>query len=439
MTFWRLILMAAVTAGIAIAPLADAVAKLNAKTPIGARLRSAEWENVPLALRERGQWSANVESVKLLAALQDKLTKRVGLLREQVANGEAGVDRSSFIADIRALAVAEGVQTTGKAGAGTVRDIRSSARLGLIFDQQTRSAAEFATWKTGQDADVLDAFPCQELIRVEERQVPRQWASRWQAAGGKFYEGRMIARKDSPVWTKISRFGTPWPPFDFGSGMGVADVDRDEAERLGVITPADRVPPTEGDFNAELQASVTGLPHEQIENLEQVFGDQIQVTRDAIRWRQPSRPYKTAADMGLPKAGTWTNLPDAPELMPFDAGMDELRAGTTVRSPEGREVRFDLETYEHWQGKPNKDKDMRVRALSWAKETVRNPIERWTQDMQNTFIAAFRKNTGKYSGCVVAVRADGGVHTYFVNNMRDLDRNRHGLNVKVYGREEERS
>lgn len=285
MTIWRLILMAALTAGITFAPLAEAVAKLNAKTPIGARLRSAEWENMPLALRERGQWSANVESVKLLATIQDKLTKRIGLLREQVANGDALVDRSSFIADIRAMAEQEGVQTTGKSGAGTVRDIRSSARLGLIFDQQTRSAAEFANWKTGQDADVLDAFPCQELIRVEERQVPRQWASRWQAAGGKFYEGRMIARKDSPVWTRISRFGTPWPPFDFGSGMGVEDVSRDEAERLGVITASETVAPQEADFNASLQASVTDLPHEEVSALKDAFGDQLQIKNGKAVWQ----------------------------------------------------------------------------------------------------------------------------------------------------------
>jgi hypothetical protein len=31
---------------------------------------------------------------------------------------------------------------------------------------------------------------------------------------------RMIARKDSPIWEALSRFGTPYPPFDFNSGCG---------------------------------------------------------------------------------------------------------------------------------------------------------------------------------------------------------------------------
>lgn len=39
----------------------------------------------------------------------------------------------------------------------------------------------------------------------------------------------MIALKSDRVWTNFSRFGRPYPPSDFGSGMGVEDIDRDEA------------------------------------------------------------------------------------------------------------------------------------------------------------------------------------------------------------------
>jgi hypothetical protein len=278
-------IMAALTAAVTVAPLAEAVAKLDARTPIGAALRSDQWADVPLALRERAQFSANVESVRLLSAIQEKLRTRLTLAREQVANGEAFVDRSSFIADIRGIAKAEGVRTTDGAGAGTVRDIRSSARLGLIFDQQTRQAAGFADWKSGQDADVLDAFPAQELVRVEERQVPRAWPSRWLAAGGRFFRGRMIAMKSDPVWEKISRFGTPWPPFDFGSGMGVRDVDRAEAEALGLLTAAEGVALVERRFNDGLEASVSGWRPDEVSTLKGAFGDQV-VERDGrLRWQ----------------------------------------------------------------------------------------------------------------------------------------------------------
>lgn len=282
---WRSLLMAAVTVGLTIAPLAEAVAKLDARTPIGAALRSDQWAEVPLALRERAQFSAHVESVRLLAAIQEKLRTRLALAREQVAHGEALVDRSSFIADIRAIAETEGVRTTDAAGAGTVRDIRSSARLGLIFDQQTRQAAGFADWKSGQDGDVLDAFPAQELIRVEARQVPRDWPSRWLAAGGRFFGGRMIALKSDPVWERISRFGTPWPPFDYASGMGVRDVDRAEAEALGLLKPGQAAAPAAKQFNDGLEASASGWRPEQVSTLKLAFGDQV-VERDGrLRWQ----------------------------------------------------------------------------------------------------------------------------------------------------------
>ena len=45
----------------------------------------------------------------------------------------------------------------------------------------------------------------------------------------------MIALKNDPVWTALSRFGRPWPPFDYDSGMGIADIDRETAETLGLL------------------------------------------------------------------------------------------------------------------------------------------------------------------------------------------------------------
>ena len=45
----------------------------------------------------------------------------------------------------------------------------------------------------------------------------------------------MIATKDDPIWTRLSRFNRPYPPFDFEDDMTVDDVSRREAESLGVI------------------------------------------------------------------------------------------------------------------------------------------------------------------------------------------------------------
>ena len=98
-------------------------------------------------------------------------------------------------------------------------------------------------YTAGQTPATLDLIPCQELVRVARRRVPRQnWPQRWKAAGGPFFaNGPMIAAKDDTVWAKHSRIGLPYPPFDFNSGMGVRGVRRAEAVALGVI-PEDYQP-----------------------------------------------------------------------------------------------------------------------------------------------------------------------------------------------------
>ncbi len=98
------------------------------------------------------------------------------------------------------------------------------------------------------DPEVLSAFPAQELVRIKNfsavaRGTARNWVSRWIEAGGSLYgAGRMVALKGDPVWSGISRFGNPYPPFDYNSGMGLRDTSRKEAIAMGVIAP-DAPPP----------------------------------------------------------------------------------------------------------------------------------------------------------------------------------------------------
>jgi hypothetical protein len=139
---------------------------------------------------------------------------------------------------------------------GTISDLRTDARLNLIIETQQRLAQGYGQFQRANSGGARLAFPAQELVRLYQRRVPRgfeevkgrivernpkYWLDRWQAAGGEVYEGRMIALKDSPVWEGISRFGTPWPPFDFNSGMGVKNVGRRECLRLGLIEPDQKI------------------------------------------------------------------------------------------------------------------------------------------------------------------------------------------------------
>jgi hypothetical protein len=97
----------------------------------------------------------------------------------------------------------------------------------------------------------------------------------------------MVALKGDPVWTAISRFGTPWPPFDFNSGMGVEDIDAEEAAELGVLAGDDPPPsPDDTDFNAGLEAEVEfGETDPEWTWLRETFGDQIRLEGGAVRWK----------------------------------------------------------------------------------------------------------------------------------------------------------
>lgn len=301
-----------------IAPLDEAVRKFGERSVVASTLRTAEWEQVPLHLRERALFSAGVDHARFLAEAQSKLRDAISQRREQVARGEAIVDRSSFIGDLRKLALAEGLGT----GTGGLTDVASRTRLGLIYDTQLRMAQGYAQRKMDLDPDVLDAFPAQELVREEDRKVPRDWERRWVEAGGKLVDGRMVALKTDPIWTKISRFGTPWPPFDFGSGMGLRDISRQEAEQLGLLEPGAPVAAEDEYFNQQLAASAENVD---VDFLKSVFGDQVRIKNGKVEWvgnligdlvrdimaaQDSGRPFKTqewkgrTLDLGVATART---------------------------------------------------------------------------------------------------------------------------------------
>jgi hypothetical protein len=257
----------------------QAITRLTGKTPVASAARTAEWERVPLALRERAFWSAGVADIQTVSSMRAKLDEWADFAARRPDRAFMG--KSKFIAEMRGeLGAAEG-------DSGSLTDITSANRLGLVYDFNTTQAAEYARYVVGSDPDVLDGFPAQELIRVEQRKEPRDWVARWQGAGGQLYGGRMIALKTDDIWTRISAFGTPFPPFDFGSGMGLADVERDEAAALGVI-PADYRPPGKSpleDFNAKVEASISGLSDDGRANLKAMFGDQVVIDGDKVQWQ----------------------------------------------------------------------------------------------------------------------------------------------------------
>jgi hypothetical protein len=256
-------------------PFDEAVQKLGSKSLIGSKLRSDEWKDVPVQLRERAFFSSRVESTRFLQRARNGIADFLQSNRETLPNGESVLktgSRAQFVDQMKEFLERNGVDRT----TGGLTDITSERRLGLIFDTQTRQANDYGYWRQGHDADVLDAFPAQRFIRVEDVKEPRSSHTQ--------YEDQVYLKTD-PIWTRINEdFGVPWGPFAWGCGHDVEDVDRDEAEALGLIQPGERVQPDEKNFNENLQASTHGLDPDLLAKLQEEFGDQIRVEGDAIVW-----------------------------------------------------------------------------------------------------------------------------------------------------------
>lgn len=288
-----LILMATLT----LQPISDAVAKLSSRTPVGSTLRSADWERVPVEIRERAQFSARVENARVMDRIQKGLTDI--LTHTKDANGVVE-DRSRFIAELAKLAEAEGLRPTDPALIGTIQDITSERRAELILKTQTEQAYNYARHKRGSSGPLLRAAPAQELVRIRNSREKRRWVDVWRANGGKTFAGspsiggalqdgaggvRCIALKGDPIWARISRFGTPWPPFDFGSGVGVTNITRTEAIRLGLVAKGETPKVDDPGLNENLEIDLADMSPGIREQLLRGLGDKVSVSDDTLKWK----------------------------------------------------------------------------------------------------------------------------------------------------------
>ena len=220
-------------------PYEEAVASLKRRGLYPTAANSYELAGLPADLREQAFFSAKVSDARLLQTAYDAIA---AIVQPEGRSPGQHVNEAVARQQIRATLARIGyAPEPGKEG--TIEDLASEQRIHLIVQTQTDMARGRGSWLSMQDPDQLDMFPCQELFRLEEREVPRNWELRWRSNGGTFFDGRMIARKDDRIWYDISRFGTPYPPFDYNSGMWTEDVSRDEAEALGVIDADEAVEP----------------------------------------------------------------------------------------------------------------------------------------------------------------------------------------------------
>lgn len=226
------------------APLASAIAALKKKALMPANLSSYDFDRISQAapqLLDQSLFSARTTDLSYLSKMAD------GLMDLVDPDSARAAGRLPSKAEFR-LAMRDALKSigydAGTAGVprGSIKDLASDSRLNLIAEMQTDFQYGKGGWESDQDPILLELWPAQELFRLEEREKKRDWISRWTEAGGELFDGRMIALKNDPIWIAISRFGLPYPPFDYGSGMWVRDIAADEAIALGVMAQNDAAP-----------------------------------------------------------------------------------------------------------------------------------------------------------------------------------------------------
>lgn len=296
-------------------PYEEALDKIGRKSPIGSRLSSSEWSDVPVQLRERAFFSARVESVRFLQRGRDDIAAFLQSSRELLPNGATALktgSRSAFVDQMQRFLAAEGIER----GDGSVRDLTSERRLGLIFDTQTRQAQDFGYRKQGLDPDVLNEFPAQRFIRIQDVKEPRNFHTE--------FEDKVYLKTD-PIWERINQdFGVPWGPWGWGCGHDVEDVDRDEAEALGLIEPGAVLAAPAETLNDELGASVAGLEPDLVDKLLNEFGDRVTKIGDRLNWNPEAIGREQVAALGALRLDP---IADAIELKVYGVHRDAVRAG----------------------------------------------------------------------------------------------------------------
>lgn len=203
------------------------------KIPMPSGMSAADWELIAPKIRERAFFSARVEEERIINELKRQV---LALVKGEISPSEFRRDMRSYLARI-------GYDPGDDAG--TVKDLYTQKRLDLILETNRRMARGCFQRMQTTTEDALAEFPADRLVRAYHRNFPRDWDTRWnEAAQLVNYEGvyrgnDKIALKSSPIWSAISRFGLPYPPFDYNSGMSVLGVSIDECLAIGLVKPDD--------------------------------------------------------------------------------------------------------------------------------------------------------------------------------------------------------
>ena len=247
-------------------PFKEAIGFLADKEQLPAEWNAAEWAAHEPEFRSRAFFSAKVENARFLDRAHSLLFDYIAGVKETVTNPD-GVksealsvfDRAHFVRKMREFMVAEGMATKQEffdTNQKDITDIKSEARLRLIFDTNVRQAYGYGQWKQGMTPATAKDFPAARLVRVRGVNEPRP---RHQDNLGE------VLLKTDPRWAEfhnakdIGGFGVPWGPYGFHSGVTQEDVSKEEAARLGLMGDKSAEVAPMPKFNGDLWASVRNM------------------------------------------------------------------------------------------------------------------------------------------------------------------------------------
>lgn len=319
----------------------------RSRTSVPSELRTREWDAVNVWIRERAFFMAGVSWAETLEVFRES--------GEAVARGE--LSRAEARQRIARHLDASGYEPL-PGQEGTIKDLRTLRRQNIALETNVAQVNGYARWTRQQQA--LRGYPAVRFVRLRKVEAPRKdWPERFAtavrqttSAGANIPE--MAALVNHPCWTRLSRFGTPYAPFDFGSGMGLEAVSRDEADALGLLPGEDAAPEHAAMLapqNRGLNETLEATPAVRSDRVRKALSDALQGLAEwqgeRLLFTDPNgtRPYQAAA-----LAALWQRpLPDAFADLPGGGHMQREAFVEWVRNHEEFRDRNDTNKWEDMQ------------------------------------------------------------------------------------------
>ena len=262
-------------------------------------ITAAQRELIANDYAERAFFVSGVEPGVILSDFEDKFGK--------VASGALSYEEAQQA--IRETLRRQGYRPPAT-GQGGIQDLSSWLRIQVVMETNAAMAHGYRNWYNWTQDNDTGVF---KFSRSQGREDPRYWAERWnrarvgledeatEAVSSGFIRGETVgyALAASDIWIRLSRFGTPYPPFDYLSGMNIAPVGAEEARAAGL--DVSRVRSAPASFNATLESNAVGVTNANADKIRRILKDAVRIESEkdgntTFTYTDPNgtRPYTDA-------------------------------------------------------------------------------------------------------------------------------------------------